>query len=546
MTIKETQEKMDSLKKELDLLKPLKKEDEERLWKKFRLDFNWNSNHLEGNTLTYSQTELLLIFDKTSEGHDLREFEEMKAHDVALKMIVDLAQEKDRDLSETFIRQLNEIILVRPFFKEAYTLDKKKVMREIIPGEYKKYPNSVMLKNGEMFHYASPEETPALMGDLISFYKVSSVSTEVHPAWLAAMMHYKFVRIHPFDDGNGRVARLIMNYILLKNGYPPAIIKSSDKDKNDYLYALNQADVGNDEYFQNYLYEQVIHSLELSIKAAKGESVEEPDDLDKKIALLKSELAATDEEDATVTFSKTLFIEIFDSWLSELMKGFIAEVKKFDELFIRQPAHYISIHSGMHHGHGSMGVITENFLGGIEGNTIIKLRERLIAPMQLIHSDTMVTLSSSFGLFKKGAIKHPFGANFSIEIYFDFVKYDIFITDNFKDVDRCPEITDELKKSLEEYKQYDKVYFDKNGNWHLGQIDERDGKYYAEGVEMKYIFNREDILNDKIRSGGRIRFIGPRLLHKPLRSEEIKELCKRLSTNIYEHIDYFTKKYGIR
>lgn len=103
MSIKETQEKMDLLKKELDSLKPLKKEDEERLWKKFRLDFNYNSNHLEGNTLTPNQTELLLKFNKPSEGPDMSEFEEMKGHDIALKMIVELANDRE----ETYQRLLS-------------------------------------------------------------------------------------------------------------------------------------------------------------------------------------------------------------------------------------------------------------------------------------------------------------------------------------------------------------------------------------------------------------------------------------------------------
>ena len=75
-------EKIDSLRQQLEKLKPLKREDEERLWKKFRLEWNYNSNHIEGNTLTYGQTELLLIFEKTTGDHDMREYEEMKAHDV--------------------------------------------------------------------------------------------------------------------------------------------------------------------------------------------------------------------------------------------------------------------------------------------------------------------------------------------------------------------------------------------------------------------------------------------------------------------------------
>src|SRR5450432_2228970 len=109
-------------------------------------------------------------------------------------------------------------------------------------GDYKKYPNSVVLPNGEIFHYTSPEETPIRMGELIDWFRTAEKSGKLHPVELAAQLHYRFVCIHPFDDGNGRLSRLLMNYVLLKNGLPPAIIRSDDKKA--YLFALNQADSG--------------------------------------------------------------------------------------------------------------------------------------------------------------------------------------------------------------------------------------------------------------------------------------------------------------
>ncbi|MFA5195798.1 MAG: Fic family protein, partial [Bacteroidales bacterium] len=103
MTKIENFNKVDTLKNQLLRLQPLKPQDEQRLWKKFRLEWNFNSNHLEGNTLTYGHTELLLIFDKISGDYSGREIEEMKAHDVAIKMVVDLSQDNERDLTESFI-----------------------------------------------------------------------------------------------------------------------------------------------------------------------------------------------------------------------------------------------------------------------------------------------------------------------------------------------------------------------------------------------------------------------------------------------------------
>lgn len=260
------------LSEELNSLLPMKQEYKERLDKKIRLEFNYNSNHIEGNTLTYGETILLLIHGKTTGNHELREYEEMKAHDVAYQLIKEIALEKERQLTEADIRNLNKIILVQPFWKEAITPDGQPTRKLIKIGTYKDTPNSVRLATGEIFHYASPAETPALMNELTEWYRVEEMNSATHPVVLAALLHYKFVCIHPFDDGNGRIARLLMNYVLLKNDLPPVIIKSADK--KNYLFALNQADAGDTEAFIQYICTQLVWSLHLYIKTAKGESIE--------------------------------------------------------------------------------------------------------------------------------------------------------------------------------------------------------------------------------------------------------------------------------
>jgi len=294
---------MDSLKDTLiqidtqvALLKslPLKPEDKQRLDKKFRLEFNYNSNHLEGNTLTYGETELLIIFDQTKGDHDFREYEEMKAHDVALKMIEEEAKDEERPLTEQFIRLLNEKLLVKPFWKNAITQDGQTTRKEIIPGQYKTSPNSVRLQNGEIFEYTSPADAAIEMQKLTDWYNENI--TKEHPLLLSALLHYRFVRIHPFDDGNGRVARLLMNYVFLKNQLPLVVIRSSEAEKKAYLAALNRADAGETEFFINYLGEQLLRSLDLTVKAAKGEDIEEPNDLDKKIAVLSKEMLNSKSE----------------------------------------------------------------------------------------------------------------------------------------------------------------------------------------------------------------------------------------------------------
>ena len=262
---------IDNLQKQLISLTPQHKEISNKLWQKFRFEWDFNSNHIEGNTLTYGETQLLLIFDRTTGEHDFRELEEMKAHDSAVHLIKDWSQNPSHELSETDIRSLNQMILVRPYWKEAITSDGQPTRRQIKVGEYKSYPNSVRLKNGELFHYTSPEETPRLMSELINWYRSSD---DIHPVIKAAEIHYRFIRIHPFDDGNGRVARLLVNFILMKAGYPPIVIKRDEKDA--YLSALQKADTGNREAFHHYIAEQLIWSITIAIKAYRGEDIGYP------------------------------------------------------------------------------------------------------------------------------------------------------------------------------------------------------------------------------------------------------------------------------
>ena len=101
---------IERLYNEWQRLQPLKDEDQKRLNQKFMLEFNYNSNHLEGNTLTYGQTQMLLLFGKVVDAANMKDLEDMKASNVALKMIQDQAVSKD-PLTETFIRQLHQTLL---------------------------------------------------------------------------------------------------------------------------------------------------------------------------------------------------------------------------------------------------------------------------------------------------------------------------------------------------------------------------------------------------------------------------------------------------
>lgn len=211
------------------------------LSQRFSVDYNFNSNHIEGNTLTYGQTELLLIFGKVSGEGDLKDFVDMKASQVGMVMMQDEAKRKDHPLTQNFIRQLHKTLL-----REDYTIYRTlpggmQTSYVIHAGQYKTRPNSVITRYGDRFDYASPEETPALMSELVDWYNETEASGKYSPVELAALFHYRYIRIHPFEDGNGRIARLMVNYILARHGWPMIVIRS--RVKHEYLEALHQSDI---------------------------------------------------------------------------------------------------------------------------------------------------------------------------------------------------------------------------------------------------------------------------------------------------------------
>ncbi len=233
--------KIESLYQEWQSLQPISQEVQNKIDQKFMLEFNYNSNHIEGNTLTYGQTEMLLLFGKVIEEANMKDLEEMKASNVGLKMAKEAALDKNQPLSEYFIRVLHQTLLREDYTVYRQLPDGTNTSYIVHAGQYKTRPNSVITITGERFEYASPEETPALMKDLIEWYNQEEQAGTMTPIELASLFHYRYIRIHPFEDGNGRISRLIVNYILYRHGYPMIVVRT--KDKKNYLTALSQSDI---------------------------------------------------------------------------------------------------------------------------------------------------------------------------------------------------------------------------------------------------------------------------------------------------------------
>ncbi len=319
---------VNATKKQLDAIRPLPQEVEGRVMQKLRLEWNYHSNAIEGNKLTRGETYTFLMQGLTAKAKPYKDHQDIKGHNKGIDFLFDLVKDQ-RDLTEGDIRDLHKIILVEPYKNPALTPDGQETTRLIQLGQYKTQPNFPKTATGEIHYYAMPEETPFMMAELVDWYNKARQNEKIHPSVLAAFVHHRFVEIHPFDDGNGRLGRMLMNLILIKRGYPPVIIKQEKRD--EYYSVLSQAD--NKEYkpLVEFFAESLLDSMNLYLKAARGESIEDDADLDKEIALFKGSFEKTYEIKNKETIAK-----MFEQIILPIVK--IAEIKfsKLDDLFYKR------------------------------------------------------------------------------------------------------------------------------------------------------------------------------------------------------------------
>lgn len=287
MELAQIVQRIDELKTAIDHLRPIDREQEQRILQRFRLDWNYHSNAIEGNTLTYGETRAFLLHGITAQGKPFRDYLDIKGHRDAIEYLEEFVRQQ-HPLTEADIRELHRVLLVEPYEMPALTPEGLPTQRRIALGQYKTASNSVRTSTGEMHYYASPQETPALMGDLMQWYRTELAKAELHPVLVAATFHLRFVQIHPFDDGNGRMARLLMNLILMQAGYVPVVINANSKE--EYLLALEKADVGEIDQFLILIGKNLIDSLQLFLRGAKGENIDDLKALDRRIELLQRQL----------------------------------------------------------------------------------------------------------------------------------------------------------------------------------------------------------------------------------------------------------------
>jgi Fic family protein len=237
-------------KKRLDKFRPLPPTLVTRLKQQMTIEYAYNSNAIEGNTLTLQETKLVIEEGITIQGKSIPETLEAKNHPQAIKYI------------ENLITGRNEI-------NEKTVLRTHKLIMTNIAEDAGHYRTTRAKITGASFTPPPSPEVKPKINELLKWLEENP--DEYTPIELAAVFHHRFVQMHPFTEGNGRTARLLMNAILMKKGYPFITIVPK-RDRPKYLKALLEADLGNTSAFVNFVARCVERALDTYLEA-----IEEPE-----------------------------------------------------------------------------------------------------------------------------------------------------------------------------------------------------------------------------------------------------------------------------
>ncbi len=333
MTLKEVLTKIDTLQEQINSFGEIDKEVLKKVHYKFRLDWNYHSNSMEGGTLTREETRSVMTSVLNISNKSIKDLNEMVGHNNIVEEVFSIGKGEKR-LSEKRIKEIHRAII----FEED--LDKK-----LMVGEWKSYNNEIINYKGEKIKFEPFDEVPekihTLLNNLNAFFDAYFMDkTTEHPLKMAAQFHIDFLFIHPFHDGNGRVSRILSNLILISCGYPPFIIKTSQKDTYNRLLSDIQMYGGSEVLFYNFIGERIIESQEIILKAIKGEDIEDEDDLDKEIELLKRKQNASLKNNESINRAD-IIEKLFIPFIQELDNvGF-----KYSELFYEIQWNAISINN---------------------------------------------------------------------------------------------------------------------------------------------------------------------------------------------------------
>jgi Fic family protein len=243
---KKIQTRIDEKLKLLNSFRPLPVSAVKKLKEQFEIEMTYNSNAIEGNSLTLKETYLVINEGITIKGKPLKDHLEAKNHQEALEYLYELVEaDKKNTFSENLIRSLNQIV--------QQNIDKQWAGR---------YRNSAVIIGGADHRPPEALEIPKMMRSLVDW--VGDNKKKMHPVELASILHHKLVFIHPFFDGNGRTSRLAMNILLMQAGFPLVIVMKNDRKK--YYQTLSLADKNDYAPFINFIARAVERTLDIYLK----------------------------------------------------------------------------------------------------------------------------------------------------------------------------------------------------------------------------------------------------------------------------------------
>ncbi|MDZ7360400.1 MAG: Fic family protein [candidate division KSB1 bacterium] len=253
-------EEIDTLQEKINSQKPFQEAIWSTIQEKLRIEWTYDSNALEGSTLTKGETYFFLREGLTVEGKPFKDFLDARNHAEAIDYLYQIIED-ERPITPGLMKEFNKLLLSGITHTEALNEMGQRVQQPATPGEYKRLPNHVLQADGTIHRYTEPLHVPAEMNELFKWIQESFVHK--HPVVISAVAHYNLVRIHPFDDGNGRGARILMNLILIKKHYVPAIIRK--EQRRAYLETLGLADAGNLSPFTELVARSLLNTQQIII-----------------------------------------------------------------------------------------------------------------------------------------------------------------------------------------------------------------------------------------------------------------------------------------
>ena len=249
---------IDEKHEEIQKYKPLREDIWSTIQNKVMVDWTHHSNAIEGSTLSRGETGFFLQYGLTVKGKPLKDFLDARNHADAIEFLFEIIK-NEREITPYILKEFNALLLSGVNYTEAVDSFGQKVKKKAHPGQFKKQPNHVHQIDGSIHYYVDPTQVPSEIETLCSW--ITEQEGKLHPAVIAAIAHYNMVRIHPFDDGNGRGSRLLMNLIVMKKGYAPIVVKS--ENRQDYIEGLMAADKGDMMPFITFIMQSLSDTQEI-------------------------------------------------------------------------------------------------------------------------------------------------------------------------------------------------------------------------------------------------------------------------------------------